>query len=85
MSYDSPETNRKFAEKNNLPFRLLSDRDHVLAKAVGASRGLIPLARRISYLVGPDGRVLKAYPDVDPETHASEIINDYRALIMDVD
>ena len=81
VSYDSPEKNRKFAEKNALPFRLLSDSDHDLAKAVGAARALIPLAKRISYLVGPDGRVLVAYPDVSPSTHAQEVLEDYRALI----
>ena len=81
VSYDSPEKNRRFAEKNGLPFRLLSDRDHELAKSVGASRALIPLAKRISYLVGPDGTVLATYPDVDPKTHATEVLEDYRALI----
>jgi peroxiredoxin Q/BCP len=80
VSYDSPEKNRKFAEKNALPFRLLSDRDHELAKAVGAGRALIPLAKRISYLVGPDGIVLAAYAKVDPGTHAQEVIDDFRAL-----
>lgn len=81
MSYDSPEKNRDFAAKNNLPFRLLSDSDRELAKAVGASRALLPLPKRISYLVGPDGRILKAYPDVDPKTHAGEVVADYRAMI----
>ena len=81
VSYDTPEKNRKFAEKNALPFRLLSDRDHELANSVGAARALVPFAKRISYLVGPDGTVLEAYPDVKPSTHANEVLEDYRALI----
>ena len=81
VSYDSPEKNQKFAEKNGLPFRLLSDSGHELAKSVGAGRALIPLAKRVSYLVGPDGAVLVAYPDVEPKAHASEVLADYRALI----
>ena len=81
VSYDTPEKNRKFAEKNALPFRLLSDRDHELAKAVGAARALVPFAKRISYLVGPDGRVLVAYPDVSPSTHAQGVLEDYKTLI----
>ena len=81
MSYDSPEKNSKFAEKNSLPFLLLSDQDHTLAKSVGASRALLPMAKRVSYLVGGDGTVLINYPDVDPKTHAAEVLNDYRALI----
>ncbi len=80
VSYDSPEANRRFAEKNALPFRLLSDRDHELAKAVGAARTLIPFAKRISYLVGSDGNVLVAYPKVDPDTHAAKVIEDYRRI-----
>jgi peroxiredoxin Q/BCP len=83
VSYDPPAKNRQFAQKNNLPFLLLSDTDHELAKAVGAARALIPLAKRISYLVGPDGTVMMAYPDVDPKTHASQALNDYRALIAE--
>jgi hypothetical protein len=30
--------------------------------------------------VGPDGKVLMAYPNVDPSTHAHEVLDDYRAL-----
>ena len=81
VSYDSPEKNRRFAEKNGLPFRLLSDCDHELAKSVGAARALIPLAKRVSYLVGPDGLVLSTYPDVDPKTHAQEVLEDSRTLM----
>lgn len=81
VSFDSPETNRDFAASNGLPFRLLTDRDHALAKAVGATRALLPLPKRVSYLVDADGRVLKAYPEVDPKTHAAEVIEDLRALI----
>jgi thioredoxin-dependent peroxiredoxin len=82
VSFDSPEKNRSFAEKNSLPFRLLSDSDHELAKSVGAARALIPFAKRISYLVGPEGTVLLTYPDVDPQTHAQEVLDDYRALMV---
>lgn len=78
VSYDSPESNRKFAEKYHLPFLLLSDRDRALAKKVGAARALIPVPKRISYLVGPDGRVVKAYPDVSPSKHAGEVLTDVR-------
>jgi len=81
VSYDTPEKNRAFAEKNALPFPLLSDSNHDVAKAVGASRAVIPFAKRVSYLVGADGMVLKAYPTVDPATHAEEVLEDYRGII----
>lgn len=80
VSYDTPEANQAFAAKNNLPFLLLSDRERSLARAVGANRALLPVPKRISYLVGHDGAVLKAYPSVSPSEHAAEVVQDYRAL-----
>jgi peroxiredoxin Q/BCP len=80
VSYDKPETNRKFAEKYGLQFLLLSDRDKQLAEAVGAKTPLIPVPKRISYLVGADGTVLKAYPKVSPSGHAAEVLADLEAL-----
>ena len=83
VSYDTPEKNRSFAEKNRLPFLLLSDVDRSLAEKVGAARLLIPLPKRISYLVDGDGTILKAYPSVDPSDHASEVIDDFRLLVQE--
>lgn len=80
VSYDDPRANARFADKYSLPFRLLSDTDRELAKRVGASRALLPVPKRISYLVGADGSVLKAYPSVDPKTHDDEVLADFRAL-----
>jgi peroxiredoxin len=37
-------------------------------------------ARRISYLVGPDGKVLMAYADVTPSKHAGEVLSDIQRL-----
>jgi peroxiredoxin Q/BCP len=80
VSYDSPETNRAFAERHHLPFLLLSDTDRTLARAVGAAIPLLPFPKRVSYLIGADGSVLKAYPKVTPASHAEEVLEDYRSL-----
>ncbi|HSD11226.1 MAG TPA: peroxiredoxin [Candidatus Binatia bacterium] len=81
VSFDDPETNKQFVEREGFPFALLSDADHELATKVGAALiSLQPVASRISYLVGPDGKVLKAYDRVDPATHAGEVERDLRAL-----
>ncbi len=80
VSYDTPTTNRKFAEKYGLQFLLLSDTDKSLADSVGAKTTLIPVPKRISYLVGADGTVLKAYPKVDPTNHAAEVLDDLRGF-----
>jgi thioredoxin-dependent peroxiredoxin len=81
VSYDPPEKNAEFIRENRFPFRLLTDQDRALAIAVGAADSDKRLwARRISYLVGPDGRVLRAYPDVDPKTHAAQVLADLASL-----
>jgi peroxiredoxin Q/BCP len=77
VSFDDPETNAEFVKAQGFPFRLLSDTDHRLAVSVGAAMLAIqPFARRVSYLVGPDGKVVKAYTQVAPATHAQEVLAD---------
>jgi len=77
VSFDSPESNRAFVEAEALPFRLLSDTDRELAVSVGAADSKNAwFARRISYLVGPDGKVLRAYDNVDPSVHAGQVLAD---------
>ena len=81
VSFDDPEANAEFVKKEGFPFALLSDSDRALATQVGAAMVSVqPVASRISYLVGPDGKVLKAYEHVDPASHAEEVERDARAL-----
>jgi thioredoxin-dependent peroxiredoxin len=80
VSFDEPVANKKFVVAEELPFRLLSDTDRTLAVAVGAADSTdARTAKRISYLVGPDGKILKAYDDVDPSVHAMQVVADSRA------
>lgn len=77
VSHDSPESHKKFVEKYNLPFTLLSDPSKEMIKSYGAG-GM--MTRRVSYLIGKQGEVLKYYPKVDPTTHAEEILADIKSL-----
>ena len=77
VSFDAPAANAEFVKAEGFPFRLLSDTDHALARAVGAtSSETQPVATRISYLVGPGGTVQKVYGEVTPATHAGDVLND---------
>ena len=80
VSFDKPDTNAAFAKKYRLQFPLLSDTDRELASEVGAKSALLPIPKRISYLVGADGTVLKAYPKVSPSDHAGEVLADLETL-----
>ena len=78
ISADSVESHKKFAEKYQLPFTLLSDPEKEVIKAYGADS--FPFTKRISYLIGPDGMIVKVYPKVDPAHHGAEILKDILAL-----
>ena len=79
VSLDPPESHRKFREKHNLNFPLLTDEGGRAAEALGilGSRGY---AKRVTFLLAPDGEIAKVYPEVSPETHADEILEDAAAL-----
>jgi peroxiredoxin Q/BCP len=35
---------------------------------------------RISYLINPEGKIAKSYPEVDPANHALELLADIKVL-----
>ena len=78
ISYDSPSSHKKFAEKYDLPFTLLSDNDKEVAKLYN-SNGLI-MAKRNTFLIDKDGKILKIYKNVDVTTHTENILSDFSKL-----
>ena len=80
VSLDSPESHREFREKYNLNFPLLTDRDGRAAEALGILRDNGEVANRVTFLLAPDGNIAKVYPEVTPETHADEILQDANSL-----
>jgi thioredoxin-dependent peroxiredoxin len=86
VSADSDASHDKFRKKYNLPFALAADTDKRIAKAFGAWGPKSFMGKsyegihRVSFLVGPDGRIVKVYPKVKPEEHAAEVLADAGAL-----
>lgn len=77
VSFDPPSVNAEFRQRESFPFPLLSDEQRSLAVAVGAaSSSSAWFPRRISYLVGPDGKVRRVYDSVNPATHAGDVLGD---------
>ncbi len=80
-SFDDVAANRAFAEKYKYPFKLLCDVDRSLGKAYGALDDAEPgYAKRISYLIGRDGKIAKAYATVKPATHHEQVLADLDKL-----
>jgi thioredoxin-dependent peroxiredoxin len=80
VSLDSPESHRRFREKYNLNFPLLTDEDGRAADALGVLRESGKSANRVTFLLDSNGRIARVYPEVSPETHADEILEDAASL-----
>jgi peroxiredoxin Q/BCP len=80
VSLDSPESHRRFREKYNLNFPLLTDEGGRAADALGVLRESGKSANRVTFLLDSDGRIARVYPEVSPETHADEILEDAASL-----
>ena len=80
VSLDSPESHRRFREKHGLNFPLLTDEGGRAAEALGVLRENREKANRVTFLLAPDGTIAKVYPEVSPETHADEILEDAASL-----
>jgi peroxiredoxin Q/BCP len=75
VSFDGVGENRKFAEKFHFNFPLLCDTERKLGMAYGAADDArARTARRISYLVGKDGRIKKAWDEVDASSHPAQAL-----------
>jgi peroxiredoxin Q/BCP len=80
VSLDSPESHRRFREKYNLNFPLLTDEGGRAADALGVLRESGKSANRVTFLLDSNGRIARVYPEVSPETHADEILEDAASL-----
>jgi len=80
MSFDDPADNKAFKEKFDFPYPLLSDP----SKSVGTNYGVLrdpseqfaDFPKRISYLISPEGIIVKSYEVADPAGHAEAVLED---------
>jgi peroxiredoxin Q/BCP len=83
ISFDAPETNKAFREKHDFPFRLLSDYDEqvgVLYGTRGPGTEKVSFAKRLSFLIDPEGNVAKSYEVSDIPAHPAEVLADLYEL-----
>jgi len=82
ISPDSVQSHAKFRDKFSLPFPLLADEGHGVASAYGVWGPKTFMGRtyegvlRTTFLVGPDGRLLRIYENVKPDGHSAQILTD---------
>lgn len=80
VSFDTVDENHAFATKFHFPYLLLCDTDRRIGIEYGACDSpTAPNARRISYLIGPDRKIRKAYDKVQPAEHPAQVLADLGA------
>lgn len=86
ISKDSVKSHQGFVAKQQLPFRLLSDPDLVLLKALGAYGRKVMYGKemegiiRSTFLVDPEGVLRKAWPKVSVKGHVQQVVEALQAL-----
>jgi thioredoxin-dependent peroxiredoxin len=76
-SFDTQKANADFAKKFDFNFPLLCDTDREIGMAYHAcdspDQGS---ARRISYIIDPEGRIARTYDKVEAAKHPQQVLND---------
>jgi peroxiredoxin Q/BCP len=80
ISPDTPNGQRKFADKESLPFTLLADADKKVAKAFGVLQEKNMYGRKImgivrtTFIIGPGGEIEHIFEKVKPDGHAEQVL-----------
>ena len=80
VSVDGAKSHQKFVEKFSLPFLLLADEDKKIVEAYGVWGEKTFMGRthlgthRVTFLIGPDGRIKKIWPKVKVDEHVAEVL-----------
>ena len=79
-SVDSAETNQKFAASLGVDFPILGDPKKTAARAYGVVDDQQPVARRWTFYIGTDGRILAIDKNVQCSSHAQDVAKKLREL-----
>jgi thioredoxin-dependent peroxiredoxin len=76
ISVDSADSHKQFCAKEGLNFKLLADTDHKVSTTYDSvmNFGLLTVASRHTFIINPDGKIVKAFTEVNPNTHSAEVL-----------
>ena len=73
VSFDSADSHLKFISQYKLPFTLLADTDGKIADAYGVRMDGKNMAKRVSFLIGLDGKIVHVTNSGDANVHFREM------------
>ena len=76
VSVDTPDSHKQFCTKEGLTFRLLADPEHKVVDEYGSLGhfGSMTIANRNTFLIDPQGKIVKVWTKVDPAHHSEEVL-----------
>jgi len=82
VSLDDAASHKAFAENHGLPFPLLADVDGSASTAYGVKTRMfgMKVAKRQTFIIGPDGTIAKHYEKVKPSEHSEQVLAALRVL-----
>ncbi len=80
VSVDKLETQDKFKAEHKLPFELLSDADGAVAKAYGVLGLGGFMAKRVTFIISPDGKLAQVLDSVNTGDHDAQVADALRVL-----
>jgi peroxiredoxin Q/BCP len=85
ISPDKPEAQKKFADKYKLNFTLLADTEKEVAKAFDVWKEKNMYGKKVmgivrsTFVIGPDGKLKKAFRKVKVEGHAGQVLTELKS------
>jgi peroxiredoxin Q/BCP len=81
VSADKAPAQLRFIEKHGFTFPMLPDPEHAIIDAYGVLKDTGASARRVTFLIAPDGRIAKVWGAVKVEGHVSDVVDSIQRLI----
>ena len=77
VSLDTVASHKAWCAKDTFNFKMLADPDHKVVDLYGVpvkTYGPMHFANRETFLISPEGKVVKVWPKVDPNVHSTEVL-----------
>ncbi|MGC2638558.1 MAG: peroxiredoxin [Acidobacteriaceae bacterium] len=82
VSVDTVDSHKQFCTKDSLTFTLLADPDKKVVESYGSlgNYGPMVIANRNTFLIDPDGKIVKVWTRVNPQVHSDEVLEALNSL-----
>ncbi len=80
VSVQTVKSHKAFTKKYGLNFLLLADPHKKVVRLYGVYNAKWQMANRVTFIINPEGKIVKIYPRVDPKVHAEQVIAELHKL-----